>query len=134
MPSIAAEQEISLIAAINDDGQILLLKRPEDVNCGGLWSFPGGKVKSSETLLAAAKRELDEETGLAGRDWLLVGKHCHDYGEIKLRLNLFACHCDAASELQCQETPMWLAPVKLAGVPMPEANRTLLPMLLKILG
>lgn len=46
-----------------DDGAVLLVKRrypPE----AGLWSVPGGKTESGESVRAAAARETFEETGL----------------------------------------------------------------------
>lgn len=43
--------------------QVLLVRRrnPPDA---GLWGFPGGRVEPGETALAAAHRELLEETGV----------------------------------------------------------------------
>lgn len=46
--------------------QVLLVQRrnPPDA---GLWGFPGGHVEPGETALAAAARELFEETGVTAR-------------------------------------------------------------------
>lgn len=45
--------------------KILAVKRAlKDNIFGGMWAFPGGQIKSGETLFRAAKRELKEETGL----------------------------------------------------------------------
>ncbi len=49
---------------INNDGNILIAKRPEQVHQGGLWEFPGGKVEQGETLFQALKRELQEELAI----------------------------------------------------------------------
>ncbi len=44
--------------------KFLLVKRPINKKRGGLWEFPGGKVKEKESLEEALKRELKEELGI----------------------------------------------------------------------
>lgn len=46
------------------DLKILLIQRKKDP-FAGLWAFPGGFVEESEALEQSAKRELQEETGIA---------------------------------------------------------------------
>lgn len=49
----------------NEKGQILLLQRSyQDGFQPGKWCLPGGKVEEGEQPSIAAKRELEEETGL----------------------------------------------------------------------
>ncbi|EPX77891.1 NUDIX hydrolase [Litoreibacter arenae DSM 19593] len=45
------------------EGHTLLFQRRNEPNAG-LWGFPGGHVELGETALAAAARELLEETGV----------------------------------------------------------------------
>jgi len=123
-------QVIALVAAFNPDGDMLLLKRPEQVHCGGLWSFPGGKVEGHEEPLQAAVRELDEETGLAGVLWRELGAASHVYAECRLDFRLFACHCPDTSGLRCESKYGWFERHALADISMPGANARLLPMLL----
>ena len=53
---------------VNDAGKILLVKRPNDKKRHpGMWSLPGGRRNDGEDYLAAAKRELREETGITAR-------------------------------------------------------------------
>ncbi len=50
-------------AVIIRDGSILLIQRGRNP-ARGQWAVPGGKVGWGETLEAAARREVREETGL----------------------------------------------------------------------
>jgi len=53
------------VAVIEDnDGNILIAKRPDHVHQGGYWEFPGGKVESDETIETALTREIREELNL----------------------------------------------------------------------
>jgi len=118
-------QRIALVAAFGPDNRLLLLKRPKDVHQGGLWSLPGGKVEASETPLAAAQRELAEETGLQGDDWRLLGTHEHAYPDRSLRLYLFACRISSAPT-QAESPWRWAELAEARALPMPAANQALL--------
>jgi 8-oxo-dGTP diphosphatase len=50
------------VVCVRDD-QVLLIRRGRPPR-EGMWSIPGGKVESGESLCDAARRELLEETGI----------------------------------------------------------------------
>ena len=53
-------------AVVFRDNRVLLVKRGRPPN-KGIWTLPGGRVKSGETLQKAAEREILEETGIVIR-------------------------------------------------------------------
>jgi len=118
-----------LVAPFNCDGHVLLLKRSADQHCGGLWSFPGGKVEPGESAQTAAMRELQEETGLTGSAWRHLGAQSFTYPDRLLHFQLFSCRCEQIVGLSCESGYAWVSVDALAGYPMPEANGALLPML-----
>lgn len=65
----ATEASIPLVAGLavlaHDTGRVLMIQRAlvNDDPAGGMWEFPGGHVDAGETLLDAAIREWQEETG-----------------------------------------------------------------------
>ncbi len=126
------EQLIALVAAFNEQGEVLLLKRPEDAHCGGLWSLPGGKVESNEAPQAAARRELIEETGLKGKDWRLVGEYSHAYPDRKLHFHLFACRILRGVAPRCRGKFVWAEAENLGDYPMPAANAVFLPRIREV--
>ncbi len=52
---------VATLALIDNDGRILISKRPPYKPFGGLWEFPGGKIKRDETPEKALIREIKEE-------------------------------------------------------------------------
>ena len=64
--------ELCAGAVAVDHGLLLLVKRGTDPG-KGLWSLPGGRVESGESVVAAVVREFKEETGLEGVCGSFVG-------------------------------------------------------------
>jgi 8-oxo-dGTP diphosphatase len=63
---IAAQSPLLVVAAALIDGQqrLLLQRRAQVAEHGGLWEFPGGKMEAGETPEQALARELDEELAI----------------------------------------------------------------------
>ena len=56
------------VGVIEEQGQILVTRRAEELHQGGKWEFPGGKVEPGETVEEALRRELEEELGITPQD------------------------------------------------------------------
>ena len=125
---------ITLIAMFNENDEVLLLKRKLDVHCPDVWSFPGGKIQTSETPLDAAVRELKEETGIKGRLWRHIGKHSHTYDDRHLAFYFFFCrtpkNMQKGATLNTESAYMWQPIQQLTDLEMPKANQALISMLM----
>ena len=49
---------------LDKQGDLLIVQWSMDKHIGGLWEFPGAKVKTGEAVTDALCRELDEELGI----------------------------------------------------------------------
>lgn len=113
----------------NEEGQILLAKRPDDKHQGGKWEFPGGKVETGEGVLDALVREFREEVNISLQP--TSSKHLitrsFDYGNKRVVLDTWLI-----SEFSGQPTGMegqevqWVDQDKLWSFDFPKANLSIL--------
>ncbi|MEV0616943.1 NUDIX domain-containing protein [Nonomuraea sp. NPDC050404] len=54
------------VVCLDRDGRVLLMHWYDRIARADVWEPPGGRTEPGESLLAAARRELAEETGLPG--------------------------------------------------------------------
>ena len=106
---------------------ILVARRAPEAHLGNTWEFPGGKVEPGEEPLAAALRELREETGLDAHDAESLLVFVHDYPDRRLRFHAFLVKETAGAVVIDGARPWdWVDASSLDELPMPEANRAIL--------
>jgi 8-oxo-dGTP diphosphatase len=66
-------------AVVIEGGRVLVTQRKAGTHLGGLWEFPGGKVRPGEDPRAALVRELREEIGIAVSVGEIVDVTFHRY-------------------------------------------------------
>jgi 8-oxo-dGTP diphosphatase len=69
--------------------RILITRRALDVDHGGAWEVPGGKLELEETASAALKREVLEEVGIVVEHYKYLGEVKHSYPEKSVCLHVF---------------------------------------------
>lgn len=66
--------EVALVVPLTAAGRLLFVRQYKHGARRVLVEFPAGYVEDGEEPLAAARRELREETGFAGEDWQALGR------------------------------------------------------------
>ena len=110
-------------ACVFRDGRALIVRRAQPP-AQGTWSLPGGHVEAGETALAAAQRELVEETGIAAHLEYLVGLfdiiRRDDKGAVTLHYAI-ACYAGLwrSGEAKAASDALavrWVLPADLSGL------------------
>ncbi|MFV2057217.1 MAG: Nudix family hydrolase [Thiohalomonadales bacterium] len=126
---MSVSQTVHVAVAVISTGrdEILISKRADDVHCGGLWEFPGGKIESGEDSELALKREIWEELGITVVDSLPLISIPYDYGEKKVVLHVreVTAFSGQAFGKEGQEL-RWVSMAKLHQYEFPPANRSIL--------
>jgi len=111
-------------------GRMWVQQRGEAGVLDGTWEFPGGKIRSGEPPAAAARRELEEETGVRVPEVRLqpLVTVSHDYQDRKVRIHFFS------TDLRMEEMPPngeWVTAEALNQRRVPEANRAAIELVLQ---
>ena len=123
---------VSSCALIDNDGRVLLSKRPKGKPMAGLWEFPGGKLEYNETPKEALIRELSEELQINTWESCLAPLTfaSHNYIDFHLLMPLFACRRWEGTPIPKEEQELkWYYPRDMQELKMPEADIPLIPIL-----
>lgn len=127
-------QEVA-VAVIIERGRVLLGQRRQGNRYGGVWEFPGGKVERGESPLHAVLREVHEELGIEAPTASLLTSVEHRYddgGTFRLWFFLID-QWQGTPRLTLWQQAEWVPLEHLDHYPMFEANRRVLPELIRLL-
>ncbi len=122
----------SVVAVIVDERQRVLLTKRSIPPFQGMWVMPGGQIDLGEPIVAALKREVDEEVGLDVEPGPLIDVFEHvTPGEDNCHYIILFYRCrplhakvehnqDEVAEVQ------WVPHQELLHYPMPEGTRHIL--------
>lgn len=104
--------------------KVLVARRPQSSHLGGMWEFPGGKVRSDESAFQALKRELLEEINIDIGDCSPLISFDFDYPGKPLRFSVWKVH-GWTGQLAGKEGQLtkWVDISSLAAADFPPANK-----------
>ncbi|MGR2738860.1 Nudix family hydrolase [Billgrantia sp. Q4P2] len=119
---------VAAAAIISSDGQkALIARRPSNVDHGGLWEFPGGKLAPYETGLEGLKRELHEELGVEIRRAQPLIRVHHEYPDKHILLDVWQVHEFSGEPFGREgQAVRWVPLDELVNYPFPAANLPIL--------
>lgn len=123
---MSTDPAVHVMAAVifNEDGEVLLSRRPDHVHLGGMWEFPGGKVEPGETAERALSRELSEELGIELKSASPLIRVPFTYPEKRVLLDVWrvTAYRGSPDGMEGQEL-VWVAEDQLSQWDMPPADR-----------
>jgi len=119
-----------VIGLIQKSGEVLIQKRPANGLLGGLWEFPGGKIKVGESEGDALLREIKEETGLDVNIGEKIGSISHAYTHFKISMSAYYCIWKTGNpEIHAATENRWVAQKALNDYAFPKANLKILDLI-----
>jgi ADP-ribose pyrophosphatase len=92
----------AVMMPVDAKGRVLLVRQFRLAAGASLWELPAGRVDPGETVLAAARRELVEETGYRARTWQKLLSFYASPGFVSEKMTIFL----ATGLTAGQATPM----------------------------
>ncbi len=136
-PQPTAHSPLHVVAGalFDADGRVLIAQRPPGKHMAGGWEFPGGKVASNETVVAALTRELKEELDVKVVLAERVIAYTHHYSDRSVLLDLWRVIRYEGTPISAEGQPIqWASLDDLETIGLLEADKPMIPALRKALG
>lgn len=120
------------VGVVFKNNRVLITQRKADGLLGGLWEFPGGKIRDGESAQAACIREIKEEVNLN----VNVDRHLatvkHAYTHFKIAMDVFCCrYISGRVHLRGPVAFRWIRLDEYKNFPFPKANHKFIPLLVQ---
>jgi len=118
------------VGIVYNNNRVLITRRKPDGLLGGLWEFPGGRIKDGETAQEACIREISEEVGLKVRLDYFLTRIRHAYTHFKIVMDVYCCKVESGRvRLNGPTDYRWVDLADLSDYPLPKANHKFIPLL-----
>lgn len=94
----------TITVPIMPDGKLALILQHRYLSDRQSIEFPSGAVEPDMPLLDSAKRELYEETGLAGEEWVNIGEFDSLPGYFKSKTHVYLAHIEQQGSQELDDT------------------------------
>jgi A/G-specific adenine glycosylase len=120
------------VGVVFKNDRVLITRRKAEGLLGGLWEFPGGKIKDGESAQTACIREIKEEVNLSVHIDRHLTKVKHAYTHFKIVMEVFCCNYESGRvKLKGPVAFRWIGFDEFKNYPFPKANHKFIPLLKK---
>ncbi|MCF8128000.1 MAG: A/G-specific adenine glycosylase [Deltaproteobacteria bacterium] len=110
--------------------KVLITQRNPEGLLGGLWEFPGGKIKDDESPPMACAREIKEEVNLVVEPRERIARVRHAYTHFRIVMDVFPCdYRSGRVHLRGPVDFRWIGLHQIENFPFPGANRKFIPLI-----
>ena len=110
--------------------RVLITQRQTEGLLGGLWEFPGGKIRKGESSEAACMREIKEEVNIDVHIDRHLTRVKHAYTHFKIIMEVFCCrYISGRVYLRGPVAFRWIRLNETENYPFPRANHKFIPLL-----
>jgi len=111
-----------VVAEVNDGERYLITQRSEGSLFGGLWEFPGGRVRTGETDQQALSRALLDRLGVSVEVGECIEESGHSYAPRHITLAVYRCTLREAPRAVRVAAIAWVAVEELDNYSFPPAD------------
>jgi A/G-specific adenine glycosylase len=120
-PAIPTENWVA--AVIQKDNKFLITQRKAGGFLGGLWEFPGGKIRNNETIQHACLRHIKDQLQINIHIINHVTQIKHTYTHFKQTMDAFLCHYHSGTVvLKGPADYKWIKWTQINEFALPKSN------------